>query len=97
MSESCRASHGKSISYPPSQDVDAPVIQIRRRTIRNNIETVDVECLGQRNNGNISVVPDEELRPAIEFEEMIINKRRYRVPEKIIRLDFWDKLGLGKG
>lgn len=71
--------------------------QVRRRTIRNNLETVDVESRGERNNGNILVVPDEEARPVIEFEDLIINKKRYRVPEKVIRLDFWEKLGLGSG
>ena len=42
-------------------------------------------------------MPDEEAHPPIEFEDMMINRKKYRVPEKIIRLDFWDKLGLGKG
>jgi len=72
-------------------------MQTRRRTLRNKLETVDVESQGQPNNGNIWVVPDGEARPIIEFEDLIINKRKYRVPEKIIRLDFWEKLGLGKG
>ena len=43
------------------------------------------------------MIPDEEARHAIEYEDMIINRRKYRVPEKIIRLDFWEKLGLGQG
>ena len=58
---------------------------------------VDIDRRGQHNNGNITVIPDEELRQRIVFEDMTINKRKYRVPEKVIRLDFWDKLGLGKG
>ena len=28
---------------------------------------------------------------------MIINRKKYRVPERIIRLDFWNKVGLGNG
>lgn len=28
----------------------------------------------------------------MEFEDTIINRRKFRVPEKIIRLDFWEKL-----
>lgn len=71
--------------------------QARRRTVRNNLETVDVGRRGTPNNGNITVVPDENAKQIFDFEDMIINKRKYRVPEKIIRLDFWDKLGLGKG
>jgi hypothetical protein len=50
-----------------------------------------------RNNGNITVVPDPEARELMDYEDMIINKKKYRVPEKIIRLDFWDKLGLMRG
>ena len=65
--------------------------------MRNGLETVDVESVGQKNNGNITVLPDEEGRSNIGYEDMIINRRKYRVPEKIIRLDFWQKLGLGKG
>jgi hypothetical protein len=64
--------------------------------VRNGLETVDVDAPSQRNNGNIVIVPDED-REQLEYEDMIINKRRYRVPEKIIKLDFWAKLGYGTG
>jgi len=60
------------------------------------VETVDIDHRGMRNNGNITVVPDPEARELMDYEDMIINKKKYRVPEKIIRLDFWDKLGLTK-
>ncbi|KAK4685413.1 hypothetical protein P7C73_g4737, partial [Tremellales sp. Uapishka_1] len=69
----------------------------RRRTVRNGLETVDVETRGQRNNGNIVILPDEEAKAQMEYEDMVINSKKYRVPERIIRLDFWEKLGLGKG
>ena len=62
--------------------------------MRNGLKIIDVESQGESNNGNIIVIPDEEARPLIECEDMIINRRKYRVPEKIIRLDFWEKLGL---
>lgn len=68
----------------------------RRRTTRTQGETIDIEHAGQRNNGNIIILPEEE-RERIISEDMIINKRKYRVPERVIRLDFWDKLGLGRG
>ena len=61
------------------------------------METVDIDHRGMRNNGNITVVPDPEARELMDYEDMIINKKKYRVPEKIIRLDFWDKLGLMRG
>ena len=49
------------------------------------------------NNGNILIAAEGSGEAEMDYDDMIINKRRYRVPEKIIRLDFWDKLGLGQG
>jgi hypothetical protein len=65
--------------------------------VRNHLETVDVDSEGMPNNGNITVISDDEERPPIEYEDLIINRKRYRVPERVIRLDFWEKLGLGRG
>lgn len=65
--------------------------------MRNHLETVDVDSEGMPNNGNITVISDDEERPPIEYEDLIINRKRYRVPERVIRLDFWEKLGLGRG
>lgn len=65
--------------------------------MRGGVETVDIDHRGMRNNGNITVIADPEARELMDYEDMIINKKKYRVPEKIIRLDFWDKLGLMKG
>lgn len=66
-----------------------------RRTVRSGLETVDVGAIGKHNNGNVVVVADEEPRAAIPHEDMVINNRRYRVPEKIIQLDFWNKIRAG--
>ncbi|WWC63404.1 uncharacterized protein I303_106004 [Kwoniella dejecticola CBS 10117] len=65
----------------------------RRRTIRNDIETVDVDSRNQPNNGNIVVIPEPEppKGPALDYEDMVINRKKFRVPEKIIKLDFWEK------
>ena len=65
--------------------------------MRNHLETVDVDSEGMPNNGNITVISDDEERPPIEYEDLIINRKRYRVPERVIRLDFWVMLGLGWG
>jgi hypothetical protein len=52
---------------------------------------------GQRNNGNIEVIMDSEPMQAnphamrVAYEEVKINGQRYRVPEEIIMLDFWNK------
>lgn len=70
----------------------AEQVMQRRRTVKNGLEDVDVDEGGQRNNGNITIVENEEPRQAIPTEDMVINNKRYRVPEKIIQLDFWSKL-----
>ena len=50
----------------------------------------------QYNNGNIEVIHPElsaaAPNPRIAVDEVLINGRRYRIPEKIIVLDFWSKL-----
>ena len=50
----------------------------------------------QYNNGNIEVIHPElstaPPNPRIAVDEVLINGRRYRIPEKIIVLDFWSKL-----
>lgn len=51
----------------------------------------------QRNNGNIEVISSapESVHEPVEYEEVVINAKKYRVPESTIRLDFWSKvLGL---
>nr|XP_019011568.1 uncharacterized protein I206_03668 [Kwoniella pini CBS 10737]OCF50349.1 hypothetical protein I206_03668 [Kwoniella pini CBS 10737] len=65
----------------------------RRRTVRNDIETIDVDSRNQPNNGNIVIVPEPEppKGPQLDYEDMIINRKKFRVPEKIIKLDFWEK------
>lgn len=69
----------------------ADQVMPRRRTVRNGLETVEVENVGTPNNGNVSIVDDPAL-PPITHEDMLINNRRYRVPERIIQLDFWSKI-----
>jgi len=48
-----------------------------------------------RNNGNIEVIPadkSEDKTKKMNVDEVHINGRRYRIPERVIVLDFWDKL-----
>jgi hypothetical protein len=72
----------------------ADLVMPPRRTVRNGLETVEVVKTGQHNNGNVVVVPEEEPRVDIPTEDMVINNRRYRVPEQVIKLDFWNKVHL---
>lgn len=73
----------------------ADQVMPRRRTVRNGLETVDVEAQGTPNNGNVSIL-DTDDHPPIPHEDMLINNRRYRVPERIIHLDFWNKIAEAK-
>ncbi len=64
----------------------------RRRTVRLGLESVDVERPGAHNNGNISIVEAPEAEAEIPTDDMVINNKKYRVPERIVQLDFWNKL-----
>ena len=52
----------------------------------------------QWNNGNIEIIQAKTAPPPViapnkvNVDEVLINGRRYRVPERIITLDFWDKI-----
>ncbi|KAJ9125887.1 hypothetical protein QFC24_002671 [Naganishia onofrii] len=66
----------------------------KKRTLKNGIEVVTVNQPGQPNNGLIDVIDEEAERRRIAYQNMFINGKRYKVPEKIIQLDFWSKLGI---
>jgi hypothetical protein len=54
----------------------------------------------QCNNGNIEIShPETTSQPAKKeaVDEVLINGRRYRIPERIILLDFWNKIGGDRG
>ena len=74
-----------------------PLQQPKKRVPKNNAPPIDVTKLGQFNNGNIEIVETPSFRPLnaqpkVNVDEVLINGRRYRVPERIILLDFWNKI-----
>lgn len=76
-----------------------PMQQPPRRIPRANATPIDVIKPRQWNNGNIEIVQAETAPPPpviapnkVNIDEVLINGRRYRVPERIITLDFWDKI-----
>lgn len=97
--------HAEQVMVCPSSLTPSPVClyeneklmidQRRRRTVREKMQIVDVDSEGMSNNGNISIIPDEPARPAMQYEDLMINRKKFRIPEKIIKLDFWSKLGYG--
>lgn len=62
--------------------------------MQDNLQTVKIVGKGQFNNGNVEIANDSDGSETseMEFEDTIINRKKFRVPEKIIRLDFWEKL-----
>lgn len=68
----------------------------KRRIPKNNATPIEVTKPRQWNNGNIEIVQSEPpaavMKPRVHVEEVLINGRRYRVPERIVILDFWGKL-----
>ncbi|WVQ80178.1 hypothetical protein IAT38_002283 [Cryptococcus sp. DSM 104549] len=67
----------------------------KRRTVQDEGKIIDVTAPGKRNNGVIEIPSDSESESEsseIEYEDMVINRKTYRVPEKVIKLDFWEKL-----
>jgi hypothetical protein len=46
------------------------------------------------NNGNVEIldVAASSTHDKVSVDEVFINGKRYRIPERIIKLDFWDKV-----
>ncbi|KZT33985.1 hypothetical protein SISSUDRAFT_1053497 [Sistotremastrum suecicum HHB10207 ss-3] len=65
-----------------------------RRIPRNGLPPIEVKTTGLKNNGNIEIIPldDNTISNTTNAEEVLINGRTYRVPERVIILDFWDKV-----
>lgn len=78
-----------SNSSPPA---DFSFEQPKKRTLKNAPEEI-VQRTGVRNNGIIEIYDPEAERKRIEFEQAFINGKRYRIPERIVQLDFWGKIG----
>lgn len=68
----------------------------KRRIPKNNAAPIEITKPRQYNNGNIDIVqsepPTTQIKSRVQVDEVLINGRRYRVPERIVILDFWSKL-----
>ncbi|KAG1748959.1 uncharacterized protein EDB91DRAFT_1111661 [Suillus paluster] len=69
-------------------------LQSKRRVPKQNPSMIDITKPRQFNNGNIDIVHPQgtSIAEKLVLDEILINGRRYRVPEKVIMLDFWNKL-----
>lgn len=70
------------------------VLQPKRRIPKQSATPVDITKPNQWNNGNIEVIHSQPapITEKLALDEVLINGRRYRVPERIIMLDFWNKI-----
>ncbi|KAI6109975.1 hypothetical protein F5141DRAFT_818960 [Pisolithus sp. B1] len=83
--------YGKKWMCPNHAD---HVLQPKRRIPKQSATPIDITKPNQRNNGNIEVIHSQPapLTEKLALDEVLINGRRYRVPERIIMLDFWSKI-----
>ena len=61
---------------------------------KNGLPAVEVKRTGVLNGGNIEIIPSDDVhtRNTVPVDEVLINGRVYRVPERVIILDFWNRL-----
>ncbi|KAI0282133.1 hypothetical protein BGY98DRAFT_955911 [Russula aff. rugulosa BPL654] len=69
-------------------------LRVKHRVPRQNPPVIDVVRPGQVNNGNVEILDVEtsSTHDKVAVDEVFINGKRYRIPERIIKLDFWDKV-----
>ncbi|KAF7974048.1 hypothetical protein HWV62_13441 [Athelia sp. TMB] len=75
------------------QEMDMP----KRRVPKHNAPPIEITKPNQFNNGNIEVIQPQassavQSQNKVTVDEVLINGRRYRVPERVIMLDFWSKI-----
>ncbi|KAH0830430.1 hypothetical protein J3R83DRAFT_1825 [Lanmaoa asiatica] len=70
------------------------VLQRKRRIPKQNVAPIDITKSNQWNNGNIEIIHPQSaaMTEKLVLDEVLINGRRYRVPERVIMLDFWSKI-----
>ncbi|KAG6910907.1 hypothetical protein DXG01_006590 [Tephrocybe rancida] len=73
------------------------LLPLKHRIPKQNVTPIEITKPRQYNNGNIEVTHPIAIRPVnaapkVNVDEVLINGRRYRVPERVIVLDFWNKL-----
>lgn len=71
------------------------VYKSKRRVPKQHAGFIEITKPRQRNNGNIEVVQSDYLtaeEQKVLVDEVTINGRRYKIPERVIRLDFWNRI-----
>ena len=66
----------------------------KRRILKQNTTPIEITKPNQPNNGNIEIINNifSLQEEKVLVDEISINGRRYRVPERVVKLDFWNKV-----
>jgi hypothetical protein len=66
----------------------------KRRILKQNATPIEITKPNQPNNGNIEIINNifSLQEEKVLVDEISINGRRYRVPERVVKLDFWNKV-----
>ncbi|ESK88417.1 clr6 histone deacetylase associated phd protein-2 cph2 [Moniliophthora roreri MCA 2997] len=72
------------------------ILAPKKRIPKQNATPVDITKPSQWNNGNVEIL-ESDITPAadaqkVAVDEVLINGRRYRIPERVVLLDFWNKI-----
>ncbi|CAK5279402.1 unnamed protein product [Mycena citricolor] len=69
--------------------------QLPKLRIPKQAAPIEITKPGQPNNGVVDIIHPQAVSAQIkdvQVDEVLINGRRYRVPERIVVLDFWNKV-----
>jgi hypothetical protein len=100
VSESCRKDYGKqSVIQGHKGRIDDITKPTTKRIPKQNAPPIEISKPSQWNNGNVEVIESELPTKEVgeNVDEVLINGRRFRVPERIILLDFWAKVSRNNG
>ncbi|KAF7322750.1 Histone deacetylase associated PHD protein-2 [Mycena chlorophos] len=73
----------------------AEKVLLPKLRIPKMVAPIEITKAKQPNNGNIEIIhsqPAPSRLKKVAVEEVYINGRKYRVPERIVILDFWNKV-----
>jgi hypothetical protein len=85
-------SFGKKWMCPNHAD---QILHPKRRIPKQNAPPIEITKPNQFNNGNIEIIHPQTVSASqkkVAVDEVLINGRRYRVPERVIMLNFWGKV-----
>ncbi|KAK7043730.1 hypothetical protein VNI00_008342 [Paramarasmius palmivorus] len=72
------------------------ILPPKKRIPKQTTTPIEVTKPSQWNNGNVEILESDTTSQMnsqkVAVDEVLINGRRYRIPERVILLDFWNKV-----